>query len=350
MAFYIFIPLMEKTFIHITKPVWHLLGWLVYLLYSNWVDIFYQEWDHIDYLLTFSYELVFIIVFYLFYSLIWSYVLTANRRLLLIIALPLGIAVFIALRYFIEEVCYPFLFGIDNYNDALGAWFYIRDNIWRGFIALIVSLIIFLIENRWIPEREKLKLTNELKEAELSFLRSQINPHFLFNMLSFLHTRAFAYDMELAEGIRKLSDILRYATVSSKGEKRLLSNEIDLLQNFISIYRLRFKGECFVDFKISGPVNGLRIESLLLLPFVENAFKHGVYNDPEHPIKIAIGVDGTQLSFTCVNKINTAHKDPGSGIGIENIKRRLDLQYPGKHNLQISKANNYYRTFLTLEL
>ena len=135
--------------------LWHILGWVVYILFA-WYDMLFKEgidWEYFP--LDVTNELVIFIVFYLFYFFIWQHVLASNKRWLMALWIPLGIGIFIIIRYIIQEQLFLLIFGYDNYNDALGHWFYIRDNIPRGIVPVIASLVVFLIENKWIPERDK---------------------------------------------------------------------------------------------------------------------------------------------------------------------------------------------------
>ncbi len=328
----------------------HILGWLLYLSFSYGEDVFANEWDMEDIFLTVSLEFARISTFYIFYLLIWDRGFQMKRRWQFFLLIGLGIAVFIVLRFFIEEIVYPVTLGFDNYRNDLPFHFYLRDNTLRAFLPVVASLIVFIVDNRLYTEREQLSLKSELRGAELNFLRSQINPHFLFNTLSFMHTKAYAKDQELAEAIRKLSEILRYSIQNSGEEKRTIREEIELLRNFISIHEMRFENNCFVDFNTSKDFLEQKIEPLLLLPFVENAFKHGIFNDPKDPIKIDIEVKKGQMHFRLQNRINHSQKDPGSGIGVSNITRRLSLLYPGKSQFEERTENDHYITSLTLEI
>jgi len=143
---------------------------------------------------------------------------------------------------------------------------------------------------------------------------------------------------------------MRYMLNNSIDGMLNLQQEIEYLQNYIEIYRLRFEESFFVDFKTTGDFNGKKIASLVLIPFVENAFKHGIINDAGRPVKIHISVMGNQLSMVVRNKISLGQKDSSSGIGLVNIKRRLELIYPEGFELLVSNNGETYKTTLNIRL
>ena len=143
---------------------------------------------------------------------------------------------------------------------------------------------------------------------------------------------------------------MRYMLHDSADGKVDLQQDIDYLQNYIDIYRLRFEDSFFVDFTTDESLSGKRIASLMLIPFVENAFKHGVVNDANRPVKIQIKLIDDRLVFTVSNKINHNQKDQSSGIGLDNTRRRLQLLYPGRHELLIADNGRSYKTTLNIDL
>jgi len=143
---------------------------------------------------------------------------------------------------------------------------------------------------------------------------------------------------------------MRYMLHQSADGKVELQQDIDYLQNYIDIYRLRFADQFFVDFKAEGELTGKHIASLMLIPFVGNAFKHGVVNDAQRPVKIHLKVIGQRLMVTVSNKINRNPNDQLSGTGLANTRRRLQLIYPGRHELLIADNGQSYKTTLNIDL
>ncbi|WP_293788966.1 sensor histidine kinase [uncultured Pedobacter sp.] len=290
-----------------------------------------------------------LIEFYICY--LWAYprFLKKGKVLQLIGAILFTIAVFISLRYIIEEVLYLKWFGFHNYSDEVTAWGYISDNIYWSIAFIVVPAAVYGIEKSFKSEQANRKLKEEVVKAELSFLKSQINPHFLYNTLNYVYSLAIPVSDQLANAVLRLSDLMRYTLNDSPDGKVSLDKEVEYLESYVALFRMRFEPKFYVDFTAEG-VSDQKIASLILIPFVENAFKHGVVNDATQPVRIKLKVQNKRLSFEVSNKISHAQKDRSSGVGMVNIHRRLDLIYPDKHELLISNNGNTYKSTLILNL
>ncbi|WP_454801230.1 sensor histidine kinase [Mucilaginibacter phyllosphaerae] len=257
---------------------------------------------------------------------------------------------FIGCRYLIEEVIYLWLLGYGNYDPSVKLRYYISDNWWRALQPILFSFIAWALLDTYRKEQEAEQLKQEKIRAELLFLKTQINPHFLYNTLNYLYSLAYPVSEKLADAIIKLSQLMRYMLNNSVDGMLNLQLEIDYLENYIGIYRLRFEESFFVNFKTTGDFNKKKIASLILIPLVENAFKHGVTNDATIPVKIHINTTGQQLTMVVSNKISHGQKDDSSGVGLVNIKRRLELIYPGSYELLVSNNGATYKTTLNIIL
>jgi sensor histidine kinase YesM len=221
-------------------------------------------------------------------------------------------------------------------------------------IAFVVAYITNLREGqkqRKILEAQKMQLEKEKSEANLNFLKAQINPHFLHNTLNFLYAKSLPYSPELSEGILTLSDIMRYALSegNARDGKAPLKDEIEHVRNVIKINQLRFGNNLNVNFEVIGSVDGAMIIPFVLITLVENAFKHGDLKKQEHPIDIKLNIDKNKLLFYCKNKKKTGPKELSTGIGQENIKKRLDLAYGDKYKFIVKDEPEFYTTELTIE-
>jgi two-component system LytT family sensor kinase len=227
---------------------------------------------------------------------------------------------------------------------------------------LFVFIIVFglSIAYFFLKEWAKADLSRNQMQAnqlstEIKFLKSQINPHFLFNTLNNLFSMAQQKgNDELADGISKLSGMMRYMIYDSNAESVPLNKEIAYLEDCITLNKLRYADdEVKVIFDYPAQPGSVTIAPMLFIPFVENAFKHGVAIGQTSGINIVIVISDQKLIFTCVNiKYNAIKKmeDEKSGIGLENVKRRLDLLYPGKHKLQITEDDGKYIVKLEIDL
>src|SRR4030095_12271622 len=216
-------------------------------------------------------------------------------------------------------------------------------------ICFLVAYITNLREGqkqRKILEAQKMQLEVEKSQANLNFLKAQINPHFLHNTLNFLYAKSIPYSPELSEGILTLSDIMRYALSEGNARegKEPLKDEIQHLRNVIKINQLRFSNKLNVNFEVAGVVDGAMIIPFVLITLVENAFKHGDLQKQEDPIVIKLTVDGKKISFYCRNKKKTGPKELSTGVGLENIKKRLDLAYGDKYKFDVKDEAEFYTT------
>ncbi|HSZ86708.1 MAG TPA: histidine kinase [Puia sp.] len=218
--------------------------------------------------------------------------------------------------------------------------------------TLLLSLAYKIIYDRFKNESEAASLQRENLRTELAFLRSQISPHFLFNVLNNIVAMVRLKSEELEPTVIKLSSLLQYMLYDSDDEKVLLKNEIESLQNYIDLQKLRFTSKLNLQVHINVIEEWHALEPMLLIPFVENAFKHGnaIMENPE--IIIVLDVANNELDFTVRNKYTNKEtiKDKTSGIGLVNVKRRLDLLYPKTHQLRIENSGEWYTVHLKLFL
>ena len=222
------------------------------------------------------------------------------------------------------------------------------------FFCFLFAYVTYLWESknqRRILEAQKLQLEMQISQANFNFLKAQINPHFLHNTLNFLYARSLPYSEELSEGILTLSDIMRYAL--SKGNqkegKAPLSDEIEHVNNVIKISQLRYSNQLKVNFEVSGEVNGKVIIPFVLITLVENAFMHGDLKNQDYPIDIKLNVKGNKLYFYCRNKKRSGPKQLSTGIGLDNIKKRLDLAYGDQYKFTVKDEPEFYTTELNID-
>jgi hypothetical protein len=218
------------------------------------------------------------------------------------------------------------------------------------FLVLFIGLMRFAFD--WVElDARRRQLETEKLNAELKFLKAQVNPHFLFNTLNNLYYLSTIKSDTAPLVISKLSEVMRYMIYESNHEKIELAREIDYIQHYISLERLRLREGTPLEFDVIGKTDML-ISPLILITFLENAFKHGINNGSDQCwIKARLEVDKTRLVYTIANsKVKTvAYPEDGEGIGLKNVKRRLDLSYPGKHQLHIDDLEEAYSVTLTIE-
>lgn len=222
---------------------------------------------------------------------------------------------------------------------------YILGNI----VDALPFVIFFLLLDRQVLMRKQAETERGKKEAELTALKSQLNPHFLFNTLNNIYSLATQHADQTAICIEKLANILDYLLYKCSDKTVALEKEIALLQNYFDLQKIRFEERLALTTSFSAD-GSYQVAPLLLLPIVENIFKHGVEQHTERTaVFVALTVEGGVLNFTTKNLFN-AEMTHTAGIGLTNLKRQLQLLYPGKHNFEITKIENLFITHLQLEL
>lgn len=222
------------------------------------------------------------------------------------------------------------------------------------FIVIFLGMIRFAVDWFEFEARQK-NVENERLTAELNFLKAQINPHFLFNTLNNLYYLAYTHSQKTTEVIAKLSQMMRYMIYDSNHPLVPLSKEIEYMENYISLERLRLNEEIPIRLRIEGgnPQDYL-IAPLIFITFLENAFKHGVSNNhPKAWVDVSITLHGNECVYRVENsKIPFAkpEAEQKSGIGLQNVRRRLELSYPAKHSLLVENLEDRYSVQLNIQL
>ncbi|WP_353719378.1 histidine kinase [Dyadobacter sp. 676] len=202
-------------------------------------------------------------------------------------------------------------------------------------------------------ERARKEYEAQQVAAELKLLRSQVNPHFLFNVLTNMVALARQKSDRLEGALIRLADLMRYMTYDTQATQVTLQQETDYLKSYIELQKLRFSDAMRIELAIQTDADGLPIEPMVLIPFVENAFKHGASWLDEPYVSIDLKVAGGLLALRVENPYDShpdAAKDDHSGIGLENVRTRLKLIYPDKHSLVIDDRNNIFTITLNLNL
>lgn len=217
--------------------------------------------------------------------------------------------------------------------------------------TLLNSLLYQLVRSRMRLKQRETALLAEQREAKIQFLRAQMNPHFLFNTLNNIYSLAVVKSEKTAPLVLRLSDLLRYVIYDAQQEEVALAKEVRVLEEYIELFQLQFEHQKDITFHYQLPRKGCVIEPLLLIPLVENCFKHSDLTENENGfvhLDLAVSEDG--LVFKAENTYNPfqVQKDDQGGVGLENIRRRLALQYPDRHELKIEKTNNLFKLQLAL--
>lgn len=334
----------------------HVLFWIAYLLISViTVKRFYEDeslWELIfRYSVTLPVDIgaTYFTVYWLFPKFLYY-----KKYLTFSILLLLSAVGFILLqRVLLWYVTYPLILNRAPASPFfLMNWFYSFTNIY--WIVVTVAGI-KLLQRNFEEEKHTQELNEKRIEAELKFLKAQVHPHFLFNTLNNLYALTLEQSPKAPEVVLKLSELLNYMLYECNEPTILISKEIKLIQNYLSLEQIRYENHLNIDFSVEGEIAGKKIAPMLLLPFVENAFKHGVSKlNRKARVKIDLLLENDSLIFSVTNsKPSDKQKDPGGyseGIGLNNVKRRLDLMYPGNHRLDYHSDDSTFVIKLELKL
>ncbi|MCC2545494.1 histidine kinase [Hymenobacter sp. BT175] len=249
------------------------------------------------------------------------------------------------LSYVLEQRLIGPLTGWWFTDSRTPALVFITDALLASWVFVMMAFIYKHVRD----QRAAQALRHEKTALELAYLKSQLNPHFLFNNINSLYGLALTEPERTPDAILRLADLLRYMLYESNEAYVALSQEIDYLTSYIALEKLRHDGDVYVDFTVDGTISTQRIAPLLLICFVENAFKHGSVNDPLCPIALALTVHGPALTFTVGNPIAAQHKDQVGGVGLASVRRRLALLYPGRHRLAVADNGAYFQCTLSLD-
>jgi len=226
-------------------------------------------------------------------------------------------------------------------------WATLKYTVIMGIYAMLIRFSIDWFE----AQKYKDELVKERQASEIALLRSQINPHFLFNTLNNIYSLVYNKSDEAPEAVMKLSSLMRYMLYESDADFVSVGKEVEYLNSFIELQQLRLAQKSFVEIKVLGSMENRTIAPMLLIPFVENAFKHGEKNH-EPGIVISLVLEPERIQFSVENFLKSKNQfsaDDSGGFGLQNIKRRLGLLYPDKHDLNIIISDSTYKVQLTIQ-
>lgn len=288
----------------------------------------------------------------------WAWVVVASLLLAIVFTYFKFRMEMFRTNYILEHLQQPYPYTRKHSPESLGFFGYRFRTYFQTNILINVSIVILafayrLSVNWYQQEKIRKELENQRLRAELSYLKMQVNPHFLFNALNNIYSLAVIENSKrTGDSIMKLSDLMRYVLYEKEDEehKVRLDNEIRHINSYIDLERLRHEGELYVNFSIEGEPNTCRIPPLLLFPLIENAFKHGIRGVAEKPINIELKISDHHLEFFIQNYKNDYMKDKVGGIGIQNVRKRLDLLYPNKYTLDVKETDDQFFVKLQLPL
>jgi len=331
--------------------------WVAYLLINAITAVRYYP-DRNFFSLILQYMLtvpVDILATYLTVYVLYKWFLFKRKYFLFAITL-VGTAIFFIVlqRVIVYYMTYPVFFPDLKPNNTFIDinWFYSFTNI---YLVVAVVSVIKLLKISFEQQKNARELDQEKTEAELKFLKSQIHPHFLFNTLNNLYALTLDKSDKAPEIVLKLSDLLNYMLYECNEPDMLVTKEIRLIENYLSLERIRYGDQLDLGFEVTGEIVGKRLAPMLLLPFVENAFKHGVSKVRKNAnVRILLDCTGNTMIFSVRNSRSSLPDTDISGytegIGLKNVQRRLELLYPEKHQLMLEQTDSEFSVHLKIIL
>lgn len=334
--------------------LYHVVFWILFIAMDQLLEALTSPNDNSHLwssLQSLAFTLVHVVIFYLNYSLIGPRTIPYKKWKLFITAQVLIIFLFPALRYILEEIVVYNITGFHNYSEnSRNLVYYIYDNTYYSFRIILLSAVFYFIKYSWNTNIQVTQLLLEKKQAELQVLKNQLSPHFLFNTLNSFYSDLYDTQPRVANDILKLSEMLRYVTYDNENDMVVLKDDIEFLQNYIALLKRRFDDTIFVTFTYPENTTSYKIPSLLLIHFVENAFKHGILHDESKPVSINLTVQNNRLVFAVTNSFDHNEHYDEPGIGLKNIQQRLNLLFPNDHELEIIEGKNTYSIILNIPL
>jgi len=327
----------------------HLSFWWVYLSFFLY-QITSRDWERV---LTITTNQVFfaLLISYLNYFIFLPRFLAHKKVWQYLMEFILPFALLMLMRIHVERYLID---GYSHQEEYLYRTRFVVQLITTNlFIVIFVGMLRFA-EGWFEFEAKKKEIENEKLSAELNFLKAQINPHFLFNTLNNLYYLAYTKSENTTEVIAKLSQMMRYMIYDSNYPQVPLTKEIEYMQNYISLERLRLNNQIPIKFDIKGSPDTILITPLIFITFLENAFKHGVTNTSTGAwVNISIELNGKECIYMVENsKIIRTNpiKEEKSGFGLQNVQRRLELSYPGQFQLRFEDKPDRYFVQLNISL
>lgn len=344
--------------------VLHILTWLLIAIVVfiinplSWrVDLPLEFWVKQGIILsiligTFYGNILYMVPKFLFVGKIWQY---------LLLAVIVGTILLLITHLYEDWVNFPKLMH-EAFRPGVAYLAKPRNYTWdvvfflQYALSIGVSTSIAAVQKWQMEDGVRRQLEEQKINSELSYLKAQINPHFFFNTLNNIYS-LINFDVEEAKtALLKLSRMMRYVLYETQKDNTLLSSEINFVKDYISLMQMRVSEKIKMDISIEEKFDDVVIAPMLLLPFIENCFKHGISSSKESFIKVQVSISGKRLTLTTINKITAKNQaSPESnqkGIGMTNTVRRLSLLYKNRHSLHIDDSNseNEYRLVLEIDL
>lgn len=372
-----FLQEFEKFYNKSQKIIFHILMWFVFsvLLFLNY-HLEFELSAFNSFILTLRSALNNVVVFYIFFYLFIPKVISSDKKavlILLILSIPVCVYIWLSANYLIFSLYHNLGYEINagafkdlirrnasqtffqaiKFETVLSNTVLVIYTLSPFFFVKILFEIVRIYNRSTRLQQQKLEIEIQNINIEKDFLKSQLNPHFLFNTLNNLYGLIVKKDDLASEVVLNLSEIMSYTLYESNSEKVALEKELDFIRNYFELEKMRYPKDKNIKLEILGDdeIAGLYIAPLLTFTFIENAFKYGLKNSDKQFINQKIKIENNMFYFVLENDFDkTETKKEFGGIGLENIKKRLQLLYPNHNDLKISTFENSFKVELKINL
>jgi two-component system, LytTR family, sensor kinase len=341
----------------------HVIAWIIIFAFPVYVFTFESHTNDQFFFRFFLHAIAYVAIFYLNYLwLVPSFFIKGKKRNYFIITILVIGCFYLAIEA--GSNLYEHFNADGNQMELKFEEFWKMNNLprppqsWHWVSYFFTTILVsgfglgLRLANQYVKdEKVRKELERERLNSELAFLKNQISPHFFFNTLNNIYSLVEINADDAQKSILRLSKLMRYLLYESEQGNTQLSHEIEFMQNYVDLMKLRLSDKVRLELSFPEPFTDISIPPLLFVPFIENAFKHGISYREASYIKMSLWVDSSHVRFTCSNSLGskqTASPETHSGIGLENVKKRLALLFPQKHELSISKSDNSFDVSLSI--
>jgi hypothetical protein len=329
-----------------SKVVSHVIPWTIYYSLPYIVNYFSKNPFFSDFNVVWTVNTVYHIgVFYVFFFYVNPRFLKKDQ-LFKYFGISLGMLILLSLGKLLIYMPVNLALDVDTRKFP----YRFMEAFFLGGIFAVLAIFINFMTNWFKSQQLKAEMEKQKMESELNMLKYQVNPHFLFNTLNNIYSLVMKKSDRAPEAVLKLSNLMRYMIYETNEQRVALKRELEYIVHFIELQKMRMKYPEIIDYHIYGEPDNKMIAPMLLIPFIENAFKHAL-KSPDHTISITINIANETLAMQTSNTIDPKQKtDKLSGIGLKNVRKRLELDYPGKHSLSIYRQEAKFYVDLMLNL
>lgn len=332
-----------------SKVRYHVIFWIIYIVLWSSRDLVYHSDMVSNIWLNFAFTLSVAPFVYLNILVLVPRYLLKKKWGIYVFYFGIVFILMLLTRYYTYQYIFKDVLGVMETAERFGSgegWVILAS---ENVILIMITIALFLIQEFFIKERYAHQLEQKNIESELNFLKSQLQPHFLFNNLNTIYFLMETNPTLAKEVMLQFSDVLSHQLYNANKDYVLLSEELESLENFLKIQQVRH--EDFLDLQYSFPANvgGLRIAPMILLTFVENAFKHG-QREQGYFVHVSLKVDKVTLHLKVDNSMGEKRECAVGGVGLENVKRRLSLIYPERYSLEINAEKETHHVDLKINL